>query len=175
MAAEVFICRGTFLRQTWAVLKVTTSFVLYPYYKCGGYYILLTKRQKPAEKILPIGFCIDYIGFDTGEISTKRILLLAGLCLIVVVALFALTMQSRGEVKAVKQVVSYDHVLACAECQAAGQPARIWKSSAMNEVQCQATWGAKVAVIIEQAGAVRVDAPDWCEGWVAASMVKERG
>lgn len=105
----------------------------------------------------------------------KRLLGIAGLCLIVVAVLFALTIQSRGETKTIRQAVSYDHVLSCAECQAAGQPARIWKSSAMNEVQCQAVWGAKVAVIIEQDGATRVDAPDWCEGWVAAALVKERG
>lgn len=92
-----------------------------------------------------------------------------------VVVLIALTLQSVGENTApARQAIIYDHVLACAECQAAGQPARIWRTADMQQVQCQAVWGDPVAIISRRGDKVEIDAKGWCKGWVAANLVQEQ-
>jgi hypothetical protein len=93
----------------------------------------------------------------------------------IVVVLLALTLQSgRMNTPARQQPPRYDHMLACAECQAAGQPARIWRTAAMQQVQCQAVWGDPVAVISRRGDKVEIDAKDWCRGWVSANLVQEQ-
>lgn len=92
-----------------------------------------------------------------------------------VAVLLALTLQSAGlNTAAPKQALRYDHVLACAECRAAGQPARIWRTADMQQVQCQAVWGDPVAVISRRGDKVEIDAKDWCRGWVSANLVQSQ-
>lgn len=91
-----------------------------------------------------------------------------------IIVLLALTLQSAGmNTAAPQQALRYDHVLDCAECRAAGQPPRIWKTAAMQQVQCQAVWGDPVAIISRQGDKVEIDAKDWCRGWVSANLVRE--
>lgn len=93
--------------------------------------------------------------------------------MLAVAALFALTLQSAGlNTVPPPQALRYDHVLACAECAAAGQQANIWRTAARDQLQCRAVWGAKVAIISRHDDMLQVDVQDWCRGYVGASLVQ---
>ena len=68
-----------------------------------------------------------------------------------------------------KPVIPY--VLLCADCEAEGMPANIWRDAAASKRACTLDWGTRVTVTDTQGRMLFIDSAT-CDGWISENLVR---